>query len=83
MNQKQFNDWLDKFIKEKAVELDWPITVQGPSGPNYMTVATVIEHMKVANAAEQMLIYDRLVRLDFHNQPVMPFFEHLAKAIAR
>lgn len=83
MNQQQFNEWLDTFIEEKGIDLEHDIQAQGPSGTNFMTVGTVIEHMKIANAAEQMLLHDRLVRLDFYNQPIMPFLEHLAGAIAQ
>ncbi len=83
MKQEQFNNWLDIFIEEKGIDLEREIVVQGPSGMNYLTVGIVFEHMKAANAAEQMLLHDRLVRLDFYNQPIVPFLEHLANAIAK
>jgi hypothetical protein len=82
MNQQQFNEWLDTFLDEKGIDLEQEIEVEGDSGINYLTVGIVIEHMKVANSAEQMLLHDRFVRLDFYNQPIVPFIEHLAQAIA-
>lgn len=83
MNQKQFNKWLDTFVEKKGIDIEQVVEVQGESGFNEIPLGVVIEHMKIANAAEQMLLYDRLVRLDFHNQPIVPFLEHLAQAIAK
>lgn len=83
MKPEEFSRWLDTFIEEKGIDTERVIEVQGPSGMNSIPVAVLIEHMHQANAAEQMLLHDRLVRLDFYNQPIMPFLEHLANAIAK
>jgi hypothetical protein len=82
MTREQFGKWLDTFIEEKGIDLEERFEIEGLSGTNFMTVGIVIDHMKVANAAEQMMIHDRLVRLDFQNQPIVPFLKHLAQAIA-
>ena len=77
-----FNTWLDTLIEEKGINLDEDFEVQGASGTNYMTLETVIEHMKIAPKHEQEQIRKVLVTLDFKNQPIVPFFKHLAQAIA-
>lgn len=49
---------------------------------NIMPLATVIDAMKQAPGDEQEAIRSRIVHLDFANAPILPFFEHLAGAIA-
>lgn len=83
MNQQQFNQWLDTFIKEKGIDTERVIEVEGDSGTNHIPVGVLIEHMHQANAAEQMLLHDKLVRLDFYNQSIDDFLDRLANAIAQ
>ena len=75
--------WIDRFLREKGVDLDRVITVNGASGANAMPLAVVVEHIKIAPKQEQALIKNMLVKLDFRNAPIEPFLEHLAQAIAR
>ena len=77
-----FNQWIDTFIEEKEINLDHHFEVIGPSGTNFMTLETVVSHMKIAPKHEQEEIKKVIVRLDFGNQPIVPFFKHLAQAIA-
>lgn len=44
--------------------------------------AAVIEHVKIATKQEQLAIKKMLIKVDFVNGDVVPYFEHLAKAIA-
>ena len=76
------NSWLDRFIKEKGIDLEQGFTVPGPSGPNHMTYQIVIDHIKLAPSHEQAAIKDMIVEMDFHNAPIEPFLKHLAQAIA-
>jgi hypothetical protein len=78
-----FTKWLDTMISEKGINLDRMFSVEGPSGPNHMTLAIVVEAIKGAAAHEQTGIKKMLIKLDFLNQPIAPYFEHLARAIAR
>lgn len=77
-----FDKWLDTFIDEKALDTEEVFTVEGPSGPNYIPLGVVIEHIKIAPAHEQQAIKDMLVKIDFCNGDVLDFFRHLAGAIA-
>ena len=45
-------------------------------------LTTVIDAMKQAPHDEQEAIRSRIVQLDFANAPILPFFEHLAGALA-
>lgn len=83
MHQKKLDKWFDTFLREKGIDLDTPIVVDGPSGPNYMTVGTVMEHIRIAGPYERVRIHHEMVRLDVFNKPVLPYLKHLAKAIAR
>ena len=71
------------FLEEKGIDLETPITVEGASGTNFMSVGVVLEHILIAPKREQNAIKTMLVKLDFYNAPIVPYFEHLAKAIAR
>lgn len=79
---RTFNQWLDTFLAEKGIDLDAPITVDGDSGQNHMTVENVVDAIKVTTPAEQEKIKTVIVRIDYHNGDVLHFFRHLAKAIA-
>lgn len=77
-----FSQWLDTFIDEKGLDLDFTFVKDGEFGPNYISLAVLVEHMKIAASQEQDAIKDMVVRIDFANGDVMDFFDHLAGAIA-
>lgn len=77
-----FNKWIDTLLSEKGIQLDQPITVQGPSGPNYMEVSHVVNAIKGASAPEREAIKVMIVKIDFLNGDVLDYLKHLAKAIA-
>ena len=77
-----FDKWLDTLIEEKGLDTEELFIVDGPSGPNYIPLGVVIEHIKITTANEQRQIKDILVKIDFANGDVMHFFKHLAGAIA-
>lgn len=74
--------WIDRFAKEKELDTDHVFEVEGASGLNFVPLAVVVEHIKIATRQEQAQIKNVLVRIDFVNGNVMRFFEHLARAIA-
>ena len=80
----KFNTWLDTFLKEKDIDLDMVITVKsdGPFGDNIMPLSVLIDQLKKASASDKRAIKNSLVKLDFVNAPIVPFFAHIAKAIA-
>ncbi len=77
-----FTKWLDTFIAEKGIDCEATITVDGPSGANFMPVQIVIDAIKQTCGAEQAAIKTTLVKIDFVNGDVMHFIKHLAKALA-
>jgi hypothetical protein len=77
-----FNKWLDTFLSEKGIDLETTLTAEGASGTNYIPLACLVDAIKAAPASEQRQIKHGIVRLDFYNAPVLPFFNHLAGAIA-
>jgi hypothetical protein len=77
-----FSKWLDVLVEEKGIDPEQVLEVPGPSGPNMIPVACLMDAMKGAAPNEQAGIKQMLVKLDFLNQPIVPYFAHLAKAIA-
>lgn len=74
--------WIDRFVSEKELDTDHVFEVEGASGPNFIPLAVVIEHVKIATQKERAQIKHKLVKIDFVNGDVMRFFNHLAQAIA-
>ena len=74
--------WIDRFVSEKGLDTEHTFEVEGASGPNFIPLAVVIEHIKIATKQEQAQIKNVLVKIDFVNGNAMHFFEHLAKAVA-
>ena len=74
--------WIDRFVREKELSTDHIFEVEGASGPNFIPLAVVIEHIKIATEQEQDEIKNTLVLIDFANGDMMHFFNYLAKAIA-
>jgi hypothetical protein len=77
-----FTKWLDTFIAEKGIDTETVLTVEGASGANYIPLGCLVDAIKSAPATEQRAIKHTIVRLDFINAPVLPYFGHLARAIA-
>lgn len=80
-----FATWLDTFVEEKNLDTDHLFTVETTGGfwnQHLIPLAVVMAAAKGVSASEQLIIKNTLVRLDLCNAPVMPYFEHLAKALA-
>jgi hypothetical protein len=78
-----FNTWLDTFIEEQEIDLTECFEVEGPVyGTNYMQIQNVVDAIKTTSPEEKNAIKNKIVMLDFQNQPIVPFFKHLAQAIA-
>ena len=79
----RFSTWLDTLVTEKGLDTEHLITVEGPSGENIIPLGCVLDAIKATSKREQEGIRTMLVKLDFRNAPILPYFEHLAKAIAQ
>ncbi len=77
-----FVKWLDTLIEEKNIDVEQSITVDGPSGENYMTLDMVIDAIKSTNSQEQRAIKNMIVKIDFVNGDIVDYFKHLAKGLA-
>jgi len=77
-----FSQWLDTLVQEKNINLEESFEVMGNSGLNFMDLHNVVAHMKIAPKSEQEAIKNTIVKLDFYNQPIVPYFKHLAQALA-
>jgi uncharacterized Fe-S cluster-containing radical SAM superfamily enzyme len=78
----RFDKWLDTFVSEKGLDVETMLEAEGASGMNYIPLACLIDALKAAPKHEQARIKSALVVLDFTNAPVLPLFNHLARAIA-
>jgi predicted nucleic-acid-binding protein len=74
--------WIDRFVQEKELNTEHIFEVEGESGPNFIPLAVVIEHVKIATRRERAQVKNMLVRIDFANGDAMRFFKHLARAVA-
>ena len=83
MKQSAFCNWLDTFVEEKGLDLEFQFEVEGKDwGMNYIPLEIVLGAIKNTTVQEQAQINDMIVRIDFANGDVMDYFKHLAKAIA-
>ena len=80
---KNFAKWIDTLVYEKGIDLELVHEIDGPSGPNWMPLAVVVEAIKAAPSVEQRAIRNKLVLIDFRNASVEAFLLHLARALAR
>lgn len=80
-----FGKWLDTFLTEKGIDPDeHTFNVLGPEyGTNVIPMGCVIEAIMGATAREQAGIKAMLVKIDFANAKVVPYFKHLAQALAQ
>jgi hypothetical protein len=79
---KNIAKWLDRFLNEKEIDLERVVEVAGPSGPNFIPLAIVVDAIKRSPGQHQEAIHKNLVRLDFFNRDVVDYFRHLAQALA-
>lgn len=78
-----FAPWLDRMIDEKGLDTSHVFEVEGPVwGLNIIPFEVVVEAMKGAPEEEQQAMHDVLFLLDWRNEPLMPFFEEMAKRLA-
>lgn len=79
----KFSEWIDTLIEEKNINTDRIFEIEGASGINFIPVAVVIEHIKIATKQDQEKIKNMLIKIDFINGDICHFLNHLAGAIAK
>lgn len=78
-----FNQWLDTFIREKEIDLDYTFTIEDEGITHIFELGNVIENIKTTSKEEQNAIKDMIVKIDFYNGDVVDYFKHLAKALVK
>lgn len=79
---KNIAKWLDRFLSEKEIDLERVLGIPGASGPNFIPIGVIVEHIKISPGQHQEAIHKQLVRLDFFNRDVVDYFRHLEQALA-
>ena len=74
--------YFDRFFEEKEIPYQM-FEIEHGDTVHFIDTDVVIEGIKNAPPSEQAQIRDMLVRLDFHNAPIVPFLEHLAGAMVK
>ena len=84
-NQEEtsFNQWLDTFIKEKGIDLEYTFTIEDNGVTHIFELGNVIENIKATSKEEQNAIKDMIVKIDFNNGDVVDYFKHLSKALVK
>lgn len=79
-----FVNWFDTFIAEKNLEnidIDWIINHNGVD--HFIGSDVVFEGIRNAPKNEQMEIKNMIVKIDFKNGDVVPFFKFLAEQMIK
>ena len=82
-NTSGFRNWILTLIDEKGLDLEERLIVQGPSGQNSIPLGCLVDAMASSCLSDREQIKAMIVKLDFKAAPLMPFFKHLAQAIAK
>ena len=77
-----FEQWLNKFLQEKGLDLEESFEVEGPSGINLMTYRTVVDVMLLTSNKEKYQLKAMLVKIDYRGSDVKRYLRHLACALA-
>lgn len=83
MDNEEFESWLDKYIKEKGINLDEPFSLEVDGVGHLFDYASIIEQMKHTSKSEQEKIRNKIAEIEFYNADVKDFLRHLAIPLAK
>lgn len=83
MKKNEFDEWLDKYIEEKGINLDEPFSLEVDGIGHLFDYASIIEQMKHTSKSEQEKIKNKIVEIEFYNADVKDFLRHLAIPLAK
>ena len=83
MKANEFDDWLDKYIEEKGINLDEPFSLEVDGIGHLFDYASIIEQMKHTSKSEQEKIRNKIAEIEFYNADVKDFLRHLAIPLAK
>lgn len=83
MKKNEFDEWLDKYIEEKGINLEEIFSLEIDGVGHLFDYASIIEQMKCTSKGEQEKIRNKIAEIEFYNADVKDFFRHLAIPIAK
>lgn len=83
MKKNEFDEWLDKYIEEKGINLEETFSLEIDGVGHLFDYASIIEQMKCTSKGEQEKIRNKIAEIEFYNADVKDFFRHLAIPIAK
>lgn len=83
MKANEFDEWLDKYIEEKGINLDEPFSLEVDGIGHLFDYASIIEQMKHTSKSEQEKIRNKIAEIEFYNDDVKDFLRHLAIPLAK
>lgn len=84
MNKKvEFNNWLDKFIEEKGINLEETFSLEVDGVGHLFDYESIVEQIKNTSKEEQEAIRKKIIEIDFYNADVKDYFRHLAVPLAK
>tara|TARA_Y200000002_G_C22282743_1_gene497003 strand:- start:262 stop:552 length:291 start_codon:yes stop_codon:yes gene_type:complete len=84
ISHNKFNNWLDTFVSEKGLDLEYNFEITSTKNKVYHIVELkiIIDYMKNLSVDNKYVCYDRIVKADFKNQNCLMFFGIVAQYIA-
>ncbi len=79
----KFNNWLDKFIKEKGINLSESFTVDVDGVGHLFDYENIVEQIKNTSPKQQEGIRTMLEKIDIDNRDVKAYFRHLAVSLSK
>lgn len=83
MKANEFDEWLDRYIEEKGINLDEPFSLEVDGIGHLFDYASIIEQMKHTSKSEQEKIRNKIAEIEFYNADVKDFLRHLAIPLAK
>lgn len=83
MKTNEFDEWIDKYIEEKGINLDELFSLEVDGIGHLFDYASIIEQIKCTSKSEQEKIRNKITEIEFYNADVKDFLRHLAIQLAK
>ena len=81
MHSKKFNQWLDKFLKEKEIDLKEIFIIEKNGNKHIFKIENVIDMIKLASSQEKEEIKKMFLKLDYESKNIKNYIKHLGNAL--
>ena len=78
-----FENWLDRFLEEKNIDLFQEIEIETGNHFGYTNVGDVVSALSQLSIIEKGKIKNTFVKIDFRNGDVLNFITYLANGIVK